>query len=117
MKYFDICITFLFIIKIVFILLSIYLAYLKRTAPHSANKKKIELLKKKVEFVFVILMSILVIYLFNPRYKRDTKLDYETKLLLFAFGFVSILGAKWDLFSEQFEYIQRIFSQKIKNRK
>lgn len=117
MKYFDICITFIFMVKIIFLILSGYLVYLKKTAPNSSKEKNVEILKKMSEFIFTILMSVLVIYLFNPRYKRDSKLDYETKLLLFAFGFVSILGANWDLFKEQSGYIKTLFSQKIKNKK
>lgn len=114
MKYFDICITFIFMVKILFIILSVYLAYLKRTAPNSSNEKNVETMKKMVEFIFTILMSVLVIYLFNPRYKRDSKLDYETKFLLFAFGFVSILGAKWSFFAEQIEYAKQYL---VKNKK
>ena len=47
----------------------------------SETDKKIVYWKERVEFVFIFLMSLMLIYLFNPRSNRDAKLDFETKIL------------------------------------
>jgi hypothetical protein len=41
-------------------------------------------------------MAILIIYLFNPRQKRNDLLDNkETKLLMYIFGIVLIFTSNW----------------------
>ncbi len=65
--------------------------------------------KGRFEFIFVFLMSFLLIYLFNPR-KPNVVLDYETKLLLFLFGFILLITAKWSVFFNEakwFTYVQQ----------
>ena len=68
MKKLDLYITFIFIIKIVFLILAVTHVYLK--AKGKANTEldtKILFWKEKIEFVFVLLMSILLMYTFFPR--------------------------------------------------
>lgn len=99
MKYFDIYITLIFIVKISFICLAIYKLYLK-----AKKSKDVKLLstvdywKERFEFVFITLMSILLIYLFYPRANRIGMIDGETKLLLYLFGFVLLLTENWSSF-------------------
>jgi len=125
MKYFDIYIGLIFIVKIIFLFLSAYYMYLKginhiKSNAHTKEKenvkekenikekeKNIEITKKILEFIFTILMSLLLIYLFNPRYKKDIKLDYETNLLLFLFGFILLISADWGLFKQHVGYIKK----------
>ena len=45
------------------------------------------------------MMSILLIYLFNPRVDRSVLIDKETKILLYLFGFILLIIAKWNLFT------------------
>jgi len=104
MDYLQIYIGIIFIIKIAFLILSVYHVHLKRKEPNSKHEQNIDISKNILEFIFKILMSILLIYLFNPNYKKEIKLNYETKLLLFVFGFVSIFSADWILFAEQLKY-------------
>jgi len=71
--------------------------------------KNIVYWKERFEFVFVLLMAILLIYLFNPRKERMVMIDGETKILFYLFGFVLLITAKWgDFFHESkwFKYIQ-----------
>lgn len=99
MKFFDISIIVIFSVKVIFICLAVAKLYTKRKDPN--NKKRInslEFWKKRVEFIFIILMSMLLIYLFNPRVNRLNMIDSETKLLLFLFGFVLLLTADWEQF-------------------
>ena len=53
-------------------------------------------------------MSILLIYLFNPRVDRNTLIDKETKLLLFLFGFILLITAKWDVFIKESPLLKMI---------
>lgn len=99
MKYFDMYITLIFIVKIIFIILAVYRQYIK--AKKLQNKKlltTIEFWKSRFEFLFITLMSILLIYLFYPRSNNIGMIDGETKLLLYLFGFVLLLTENWTNF-------------------
>jgi hypothetical protein len=80
----------------------------------SVLEENIEYWKERFEFIFIILMSILLIYLFNPRYNHQVVIDYEMKLLLYLFGFILIITADWDTFikeSKFFKAFQRIIGK------
>ena len=98
MNYYDKFIYLVICVKLIFIGLSIYLVYIKRKEPNNKNKiNQITHLKKRVETIFITFMSLLLIYLFNPRYtKNELILDYETRLLLFLFGFVLLITRDWE---------------------
>lgn len=102
MNKFDIYVTFIFLIKVGFIIMSVAHIYLKvRDKDKSELDKKILYWKERFEFVFIALMSILLIYMFNPRLDRSILIDKETKLLLYLFGFVLLITAKWDIFFKE----------------
>jgi len=99
MNYFQLFIWMIIASKIGFILMAILHLYLKVTGKMDSElDKKYVYWKERFEFVFIILMSILLIYLFNPRYNRAIIIDNETKLLLYLFGFVLLITANWDTF-------------------
>lgn len=99
MKRFDIYISLIFLIKIAFIITVIMHFYLKaKGKTDSKLDKTILYWKECLEFIFIILMSLLLIYLFNPRTPKLQIIDSETRLLLYLFGFVLIITSKWDLF-------------------
>jgi hypothetical protein len=55
-------------------------------------------------------MAVLLIYLFSPGKEKTVMIDGETKLLLYLFGFVLLITAKWgDFFheAEWFQYLQK----------
>jgi hypothetical protein len=56
--------------------------------------------EKTIDYLifFIISMSILLIYHFNPRFSK-TPINEETSLLFFLFGWIIILTAKWSLIS------------------
>ena len=96
MTYFDRYLTFIFIVKIIFIILAIYGLYIKAYSPNNTKLLKIiKFWKGKSEFIFIFLMAILFIYLFNPRYNHLNLIDSELKLLLFLFGFTLLLTENW----------------------
>jgi hypothetical protein len=74
----------------------IYLKIIKKD--HSELDKKILKWKEKFEFIFISLMAVLLIYLFNPRTDKSLLIDHETKILLYLFGFVLLVTADWGEF-------------------
>ena len=105
-------ILFIILIKIGFIIMALTHIYLKtKGKEHSDLDKKIEYWKERFEFIFVALMALLLIYIFNPRTDRNILVDKETKILLYMFGFILIITAKWDVFIKEspiFKIIQYI---------
>jgi EamA domain-containing membrane protein RarD len=114
MKYFDVYISGIFIIKIGFILLAIAHIYLKMKGKNKSKQdEKILYWKDRFEFLFVLLMAFLLIFLFNPR-KQMAIIDSETKLLLFMFGIVLLITAKWTDFIYETKWI-KIIQSSIRN--
>lgn len=102
-------VTLVFLVKIIFIILVISKGYVKHKNPN--NKKLIQSLqfwKDRVEFIFKALMSAMLIYLFNPRADNIRFINYETKLLLYLFGFILIITANWNTFLKESELIKTI---------
>lgn len=109
MDKYNIYITFIFLIKIGFIIMAVTHIYLKsKGKEHSSLDKKIEYWKERFEFIFIALMSILLIYIFNPRIDRSVLVDKETKILLYLFGFILLITAKWDLFIKESPIFKKI---------
>ena len=82
-------IIFCKIILVLLILAEVYL-WLKGKK-ESEMDKKIKHIKSKVEKAFKILMSLLLVFLFNPRTDRSILIDYETKFLLCLFGIILLI--------------------------
>lgn len=96
-------------IKFGFILLAVSHVYLKANGEdHSELDEKILYWKERVEFIFVIGMALLLIYLFNPIRKIPIIIDNETKLLLTLLGFLLIITARWSLFFKEPSIIKQI---------
>jgi len=112
MGYLKSYVYLIFGVKIIFILLAISHIYLKTKGQNNSDlDKKIVYWKERSEFVFILLMSFFLIYLFNPRYNNRV-IDKDSKLLLYLFGFVLIITADWEEFLNQnklFTNIQDIF--------
>jgi hypothetical protein len=70
--------------------------------------KKIEYWKERVEFVFEILMALLLIYLFNPRHDHKALIDPHVKILLYLFGFILLITAKWSTFIEESTWFKEL---------
>ena len=111
MKYFDVYITIIFIVKIMFACLAVYSLYMK--AKKSKDQKLMQTIqywKERMEFIFISLMSILLIYLFYPRANRLGMIDGETKLLLYLFGFVLLLTENWRTFIHESPFFKKLQS-------
>lgn len=109
MDKYKVYIIFIFIIKIGFILLAVSHLYLKaKGKEYSELDEAILYWKHRFEFIFIVGMALLLIYLFNPMKNRTTMIDYETTLLLYLFGFLLIITAKWGLFFTESPILKKI---------
>ena len=109
MTKYDMYITFIFLIKVGFILMALTHIYLKAKGEEKSDlDKKVLYWKERFEFIFIATMALLLIYLFNPRRNRTVLIDQETSLLLYLFGFVLIITAKWELFFKESPLMKRI---------
>ena len=112
MNTFNIFIGIIFVIKIIFIMLAITHVYLKIKGDEKSKfGKNIAFWKKRTEFIFILLMAILLIYLFNPISNKTNLIDKEAKILLYLFGIILLITSKWSEFiheSKWFKYIQKI---------
>lgn len=109
MTKYDIYIMFIFLIKVGFILMALTHIYLKAKGEEKTDlDKKVLYWKERFEFIFIATMALLLIYLFNPRKTRTIQIDYETSLLLYLFGFVLIITAKWDIFFKETIFMKNL---------
>jgi Ca2+/Na+ antiporter len=108
MDYFTAYLFLLFVLKIVFIIMALTTIYLKMKGKENSELyKNLFYLKGRVEFVFVILMALLLVYLFNPRKNRLNMINGEVKLLLYLFGIVLLITADWSNFIHESDWFQR----------
>ena len=106
MNYYDSFISFAFFVKIIFIVLALIHIFFKLNGKENSSLDlKIVYLKERVEFIFAIIMAILLIYLFSPNTNRSNKIDKETKFLFYLFGFVLLITAKWEDFFHESKWI------------
>lgn len=102
MSYFHNYIYLIIIVKLLFVVLAISHIYLKSKGEDETDlSKKIVYWKERIEFVFEILMALLIIYLFNPRYDHKELIDKHVKVLLYLFGFILLITAKWSNFFKE----------------
>jgi prepilin signal peptidase PulO-like enzyme (type II secretory pathway) len=130
MSLLDKYVNFIFLIKILFLILAILNLYLKKKIPREekdknkdkqkseeikkqiATQQKIEYWRTRIELLFKFLMALLLIYIFNPSQNRTYLIDYETRLLFFLFGFILIFTADWKQIFDESEALielQNIF--------
>lgn len=91
---------FIICIKIGFILMALVHLYLMvKGKKNSPLDHKIMYWKERFEFIFMVLMAMLLIYLFSPSNQKNSVLmDKETLFLLRLFGVVIILTSDWKMF-------------------
>ena len=105
----DIYINFIIFIKICFIISVITHIYLKNTKKEGSELDvKALYWREKLEFIFKALMAGLIIYLFNPKYNRENLIDYETKILLYLFGFILLITAEWSAFFKESAWFKKL---------
>ena len=106
----DLFIIFIVLIKIVFILSAIGHLVFSHSSNTVLQKKDTEFVywKERTEFIFVVSMSVLLIYHFKPG--NNKPISEETASLFFLFGIVLLLTSKWTLFFKEAPWYKRIVS-------
>ena len=105
----DYFIFFIIFIKVIFVFSAIGHVIVSRSSSSKTEKLESKLLywKERTEFIFIVAMSILLIYHFHPRLSSKP-IDKETALLFFLFGWILIFTAKWELFITEAPWYKRI---------
>jgi hypothetical protein len=108
-KTLDYFLFFIILIKVIFLGAAIGHLILSHLYNEKAQKldPKLVYWKERTEFVFIISMSILLIYQFHPLLSKKP-LDQETSLLFFLFGWILIFTAKWSLFIKEAHWYKQI---------
>ena len=97
----NIYVIIIFIVKLIFLYFllaeAVSKAKLKKdnSSQNMKEYKKNAYFKERIELLFKFLMSIFLIYVFYPRRKIPIVLTMEMRVLLFIFGIVLIVSAKW----------------------
>lgn len=105
----DYFIFFIVFIKFIFIISAVGHLVLSHSDSDKSEELDPKLLywKERTEFIFIISMSLLLIYHFHPRFPRKP-INEETGLLFFLFGVILIVTAKWGLFFKEAPWYKRI---------
>lgn len=109
MNYFDAYIDTIFLLKLIFMMLSLTHMYfnIKYPGENSDLDKQVVFWRETTSFIFVFLMACLLIYLFFPARTKVVEINGETKLLFFIFGVVLLVTANWGEFiSESRDFIR-----------
>jgi len=117
-KYVNIFVWFIICIKVIFLLVSISYFVVHKYIDNKVHDSKMKLLdetllywKKRIEFIYTICMSLLIIFIFSPRHKHEIYINTEMIFLFYLFGFILIITSNWELFftsSKWYDKIQHI---------
>ena len=106
----DYYVVFLIIIKCIFVSAALGHVILSHTDT-SFDKYDTTLIywKERTEFIFIVSMSVLLIYYFHPIIKSGP-MSAETKILFFLFGWILLVTAKWKIFVTEAPWFEKISS-------
>ena len=109
MGVYNIFIRLLIVLKITFIILAlIHFLYIIKGNVNSELDITVEYWKSRIEFMFTILMSVLIMYLFYPLREKTFLINNETKILLFLFGIFLIITARWSDFIDTSKWVGQL---------
>ena len=125
--FYDFFIFYIFLVKILFVLFStLEIFYKEKNKKIKDNKKEskenekiidnLDYWKKRFEFIYIICMSLLLLYLFYPYQKTHLLITPKIRLLIFLFAFILITTSNWALFFKEpslFITIQKILGRNI----
>ena len=110
-SFLDFFVFFIILVKIVFVFAAI--GHLILSHSTNINAKNIDptlvYWKERTEFIFIISMSILLVYHFHPKLAKKP-IGQETALLFFLFGWILIFTAKWSLFFKEAPWYKKLVS-------
>lgn len=104
-KYLNIFVWIIIFIKITFLLLSLSYFVVNKQTQNKVHDSKMKSLaqtllywKKRMEFIYIICMSLLIIFIFSPRHNREIYITTEMIFLFYLFGIILIITSDWKLF-------------------
>jgi hypothetical protein len=119
MSLFRIYLYLIICVKITFLFFSLRHLYFRaliiKNPKNDEYKKKLDDViqyKNQTEFIFSIMMGLLIIFIFNPNHKNEIYLNNEAKLLLYLFGIIIIITSDWSKFISN-SLILDYFHQKL----
>jgi hypothetical protein len=105
-------VTFLFIVKILFAILAVVHIYLKRKGKEDSKISEfVTFWKERLEFVFIIGVSLLLMIFFFPGRKIQMEPTFEMRFLFFVYGIIILINVDWKIFigeSPFLEIVQKI---------
>jgi hypothetical protein len=105
-------VTFLFIVKILFAILAVVHIYLKRKGKEDSKISEfVTFWKERLEFVFIIGVSLLLMIFFFPGRKIQMEPTFEMRFLFFVYGIIILINVDWKIFigeSPVLETVQKI---------
>ena len=113
MQKIDYIITFLLIVKVLFVVCALARVYLEHKKGENNEELigKVEYWKDRFEFVFIAGMSLLLLYFFFPRNNKPLVTTFETRFLFFVYGILVFINLDWKLFfseSKTFKFVQSV---------
>ena len=111
MTAYNLLIILIIMIKVIFVLLKLTAFYNRITGKSETEfGHTILFWADRVEFIFIFLMSILLIALFRNAVKEGVLCIYdkETLILMYIFGFILLLTADWGTFFSESAIINKI---------
>jgi hypothetical protein len=109
----DYFIIFIIVIKFVFVISAVGHLFLTYFSVNQELQQMIDptflYWKEHTEFIFIISMSILLIYQFHPSTLKKP-VAKETATLFFLFGCVLIFTANWGLFFSESKWYKQLVS-------
>jgi len=105
-------VTFLFIVKILFAILAVVHIYLKRTGKDDTKTDEfVTFWKERLEFVFIIGVSLLLMIFFFPGRKIEMEPTFEMRFLFFVYGIIILINVDWKIVVGESPFLETV--QKI----
>ena len=105
---------FLIIIKLIFLVSTvgdIIIKYFKDDTTRAVLlDKKFLYWKQVTEFIFVVSMALLLIFIFDPWYKNQIYITREMSIMFYLYGFIILITANWGTIITEPGWFKRIKS-------
>ena len=102
-------VTFLFIVKILFAILAVVHIYLKRTGKDDTKTDEfVTFWKERLEFVFIIGVSLLLMIFFFPGRKIQMEPTFEMRFLFFVYGIIILINVDWKIFVGESPFLETV---------
>ena len=114
-KILETIVLFLIIVKIIFAISVVGDIIIKYFTKDDTKKSqlidaKFVYWKHVTEFIFVISMSLLLIFIFNPWHTNQIYITREMSIMFYAFGYIMLFTADWGTILPEPAWFKRIKS-------